>query len=107
MKAQNTKAKAMSSRTVSLVLAIAVFILSALVLRVSLTSSFSVDVKTVNFVTDENVNMGGTLWAPSNATAETPAAGIVVAPGGNTPHTFYSSYCIELARRGYVVFAYD
>lgn len=107
MKAQNTKAKAMSSRTVSLVLAIAVFILSALVLRVSLTSSFSVDVKTVNFVTDENVNMGGTLWVPSNATAETPAAGIVVAPGGNTPHTFYSSYCIELARRGYVVFAYD
>ncbi len=107
MKVQNTKASAMSKRTLTLVLAMAVFLLSALILRVSLTNGFSVDVKTVNFVTDESVNMGGTLWVPSNATAETPAAGIVVAPGGNTPHAFYSSYCIELARRGYVVFAYD
>lgn len=107
MKAQNTKAKAMSKRTLTLVLAVSVFVLSAFVLRMSLTSGFSVDVKTVSFVTDENVNMGGTLWVPSNATADAPAAGIVVAPGGNTPHTFYSSYCIELARRGYVVFAYD
>lgn len=107
MKVQNTKAKAMSKRTLTLILAVSVFVLSAFVLRMSLTNGFSVDVKTVNFVTDESVNMGGTLWVPSNATAETPAAGIVVAPGGNTPHTFYSSYCIELARRGYVVFAYD
>lgn len=85
MKVQNTKASAMSKRTLTLVLAMAVFLLSALILRVSLTNGFSVDVKTVNFVTDESVNMGGTLWVPSNATAETPAAGIVVAPGGNTP----------------------
>lgn len=69
MKVQNTKASAMSKRTLTLVLAMAVFLLSALILRVSLTNGFSVDVKTVNFVTDESVNMGGTLWVPSNATA--------------------------------------
>lgn len=97
----------MSKRTLALVLAIAVFLFSAVVLRASLTSGFTVDVKNVSFVTDDGVSFDGTIWIPANATPETPAAGIVVAPGGNTPHNFYASYCIELARRGYVVFAYD
>ena len=99
--------KKISRRTLALLLAIAVFAASALVLRASLTDGFSVSVKNVNIVTDEGVNLSATLWVPKNATAETPAAGIVVAPGGNTPHVFYASYSIELARRGYVVLAYD
>lgn len=99
--------KKMSKRTLALVLAIAVFTVSALVLRASLTGGFSVQVKNVNIVTDEGVNLSATLWVPKNATTDTPAAGIVVAPGGNTPHVFYASYSIELARRGYVVLAYD
>lgn len=99
--------KKMSRRTLVLVLAIVVFAVSALVLRISLTGGFAVDVKNVNIVTDEGVNLSATLWIPKNATADTPAAGIVVAPGGNTPHVFYASYSIELARRGYVVLAYD
>lgn len=99
--------KKMSRRTLVLVLAIVVFAVSALVLRISLTGGFAVDVKNVNIVTDESVNLSATLWIPKNATADTPAAGIVVAPGGNTPHVFYASYSIELARRGYVVLAYD
>lgn len=99
--------KKISRRTLALLLAIAVFAASALVLRASLTDGFSVSVKNVNIVTDEGVNLSATLWVPRNATAETPAAGIVVAPGGNTPHVFYASYSIELARRGYVVLAYD
>lgn len=99
--------KKISRRTLALLLAIAVFAASALVLRASLTDGFSVSVKNVNIVTDEGVNLSATLWVPRNATAETPAAGIVVAPGGNTPNVFYASYSIELARRGYVVLAYD
>lgn len=96
-----------SKRCLALILAIAVFVISAFVLRASLTGGFSVCVQNVNFVTDEGVNLSATLWVPKNATAETPAAGIVIAPGGNTPHVFYASYSIELARRGYVVLAYD
>ena len=84
-----------------------VFFCSMLILQATLTSGWSVQKRRVNFVTDDGVNLSGTLYVPANATQETPAAGIVVAPGGNTPHTFYASYEIELARRGYVVLAYD
>lgn len=99
--------KKLSKRTMALLLAMLIFAASALVLRASLTGGFTVDTKNVNIVTDEGVNLSATLWIPKNATPETPAAGIVVAPGGNTPHVFYASYSIELARRGYVVLAYD
>lgn len=90
-----------------LALCLIVFLCSMIVLNLTLTSGGSVKSVPVNFVTDENVTLEGTLFVPKTATAENPAAGIVVAPGGNTPHTFYASYCIELSRRGYVVFAYD
>ena len=66
--------KKMSKRTLALVLAIAVFTVSALVLRASLTGGFSVQVKNVNIVTDEGVNLSATLWVPKNATTDTPAA---------------------------------
>lgn len=101
------KKNPISKRCLALILAIAVFAVSAFILCASLTSGFSVSVRNVNFVTDEGVNLSATLWVPDNATDETPAAGIVIAPGGNTPHVFYASYSIELARRGYVVLAYD
>lgn len=97
----------LSKRSVALIAAIAIFVISAFTLRLTLTSGFTVTTQNVNLVTDEGVNLSATLWVPTNASAETPAAGIVVAPGGNTPHVFYASYSLELARRGYVVLAYD
>lgn len=99
--------KTKDKRVLALLLAIAVFACSMLVLSATLTSGFSVKTQEVNWITDDGVNLSATLFVPKNATAETPAAGVLVCPGGNTPHTFYSSYCIELSRRGYVVLAYD
>ena len=96
-----------SKRGIVLAAAIVVFLISLFMLQATLTGGFQVEQRSVNWYTDEEVNLSGTLYVPANATAETPAAAILVAPGGNTPHTFYASYCIELARRGYVVLAYD
>ena len=101
------KNQKISRRALALLAALAVFAASMLVLSATLTSGFTVETRAVNWVTDEGVNLSATLFVPSNATAETPAAGVLVCPGGNTPHTFYASYSLELARRGYVVLAYD
>lgn len=101
------KKKIFSKRGAVLLAAVLVFLVSLFTLQAALTGGFRVQQRSVNWFTDEGVNLSGTLFVPENATQETPAAGIVVAPGGNTPHTFYASYCIELSRRGYVVLAYD
>ncbi len=99
--------KKLSTRALVLLIALVVFFGSVLVLNNTLTDGGKVRRQSVNWITDEGVNINATLFVPANATAETPAAGVLVAPGGNTPHTFYSTYCLELARRGYVVLAYD
>lgn len=101
------KKKILSKCGAVLLAAVLVFLVSLFTLQAALTGGFRVQQRSVNWFTDEGVNLSGTLFVPENATQETPAAGIVVAPGGNTPHTFYASYCIELSRRGYVVLAYD
>ena len=101
------KKQTISRRALALLAALAVFAASMLLLAATLTSGFTVETRAVNWVTDECVNLSATLFVPSNATPETPAAGVLVCPGGNTPHTFYASYSLELARRGYVVLAYD
>lgn len=90
-----------------LLITISIFVLSTVLLFATLTGGFSVEKRKINFVTDEGVNLSATLFAPKTASADQPVPGIAVAPGGNTPHTFYASYSIELARRGYVVLAYD
>ena len=86
---------------------IAALALAFVGLNAVLTSGYSVQTESISFVTDEGVTLEGTLFVPSNATAENPAAGVLVCPGGNTPGAFYGSYEIELSRRGYVVFSYD
>lgn len=96
-----------SKRVVVLLGSILIFVVSMFINAAVQTSGFRVEKKNVSFVTDEGVTLTGTIYIPSNATAETPAAGIMVAPGGNTPHFFYASYEMELARRGYVVFGYN
>ena len=99
--------KKIDKRVRFLIITIIVFLISLIMLQSTITSGFKVEQREVDIYTDEEVNLSGTLYVPDNATNESPAAAILVAPGGNTPRTFYSSYCIELSRRGYVVFSYD
>ena len=86
---------------------VAVFVLSMCVVQTTITGNGTVNAFPVSFVTDEGVLLEGTLYVPKDVNAENKAPGVMVAPGGNTPHTFYYSYELELARRGYVVLAYD
>lgn len=86
---------------------IALFLVSMIVVLVTVTGNGAIKQTPVSFVTDEGVTLTGTLYVPVGASADAPVPGVVVAPGGNTPHTFYYSYSLELARRGYAVFAYD
>ena len=86
---------------------VAVFVLSMCVVMTTITGNGTVDAHPVSFVTDEGVLLDGTLYVPKGVNADNKAPGVMVAPGGNTPHTFYYSYELELARRGYVVLAYD
>ena len=92
---------------VFLACSIIVFLVSMLIVNATMTGGFSVKKKSVEFVTDDGVTMTGTVFVPNTATNETRAAGVVVAPGGNTPGQFYASFELELARRGYVVFSYN
>lgn len=101
-----TKTK-VSKRFLLLVLSVIVFFGSVLIVRTAQTNGFTVNVDKVSLVTDDGARLAGTIYVPKNATAKTPAAGVLVCPGGNTPAMFYASYSIELARRGYVVFSYD
>lgn len=86
---------------------VAVFVLSMCVVMTTITGNGTVNATPVSFVTDEGVLLEGTLYIPKGVNRDNPAPGVMVAPGGNTPHTFYYSYELELARRGYVVLAYD
>lgn len=49
----------------------------------------------------------GRLYIPANATKDTPAPVIVHLPGNDASSEKYSSFSVEFARRGYVVFAAD
>lgn len=101
------KEKKMPSRVLALFVAILVFFGSMLVISVAATAGYTVRTQPVNWITDDGVNLSATLFVPDGASEQSPAAGVLVCPGGNTPHLFYASYCIELARRGYVVLSYD
>lgn len=48
-----------------------------------------------------------TMYVPSNATEENPAATVFVVPGFTRTKATMAQYCIELSRRGAVVFSLD
>ena len=68
------------------------------------TSGGTVSVRTVEFVTDSNVSIAGTLYVPATASPETPAPAVYVQHGGNSTRETMSHFATELSRRGYVVF---
>ncbi len=61
----------------------------------------------VKFVASSGVALAGSLYVPENATKDTPAPGIVVCHGMYCERALMEAYYTELARRGYVVLAYD
>ena len=71
------------------------------------TGGGSTKIENVNYLTQSGYQQGLDIYIPKNATAETPAATIFVQHGGNNNKEEMQHYCIELARRGYVVVDVD
>lgn len=66
-----------------------------------------VSVRDVRFVSAEGRMISGLLYVPDTATIETPAPGVMLSHGYVNSRETQGPFAIELARRGYVVFALD
>ncbi|MGP0058366.1 MAG: alpha/beta hydrolase family protein [Beijerinckiaceae bacterium] len=64
-------------------------------------------VRDVRFVASNGVVMSALLYVPANATAKTPAPGILAVHGYINSRETQDGFAIEFARRGYVVLAMD
>lgn len=71
------------------------------------TAGGTVRVEDIRFMGDEGTMMSGLLYVPPNASAESPAPGILAVHGYINSRETQSGFAIELARRGFVVLALD
>ena len=70
-------------------------------------TSNGIRVQDVRFTGTNKTPMSGLLYLPPNATAKTPAPGILAVHGYINSRETQSGFAIEYARRGYVVLALD
>ncbi len=73
----------------------------------AMTNGFKVKVSNVTFVNKNGLTVRGKLFHPANATAETPAPGVVYLHGYQNNRETSDPYGIELSRRGFVVITLD
>lgn len=71
------------------------------------TSGGTVKVRSINFVTEDGINLRALLFIPDSATDKNPAPGIVSSHGYNNTAEVQGINAVELSRRGYVVVAID
>lgn len=64
-------------------------------------------VSDVRFMAADGVVLSGLLYVPPNATAKTPAPGVLAVHGYINTRETQDAFAIEFARRGYVVLALD
>ncbi|MBR6029835.1 MAG: alpha/beta fold hydrolase [Clostridia bacterium] len=90
-----------------LCISLALILLSGIVVSAVQTSGYTVVMKELNIETDAGYSMSAYLFIPPNATAETPAPGIVCSHGYLNNKEMQDANYVELARRGFVVLAID
>lgn len=90
-----------------LCIAIALMLLSGVVVSLIQTGSGSIEMKELKIETDLGYAMSAYLFIPENATTETPAPTIVVSHGYLNNKEMQDANYVELARRGFVVLAVD
>lgn len=91
----------------ALLLAIILVILGGLIANTAQTAGGKIRVVKVNYPTESGLVESGLLYIPPNATAKTPACGIVAIHGYINSHDTMDGVAIEMARRGCVVLAAD
>src|SRR6516165_3209277 len=85
---------------------------ASLILAGSLTAHWiqtahGIRIHDVRFTGTNGAEMSALLYIPKNATAKTPAPGILAVHGYNNSRETQDGFAIEFARRGYVVLALD
>ncbi len=87
-----------------MITALCLCLISAVVSNLIVTSGGTVRVENVEVITDYGV-IRGYLLVPKNVTSTNKAPGIVVSHGSSASAETVDSWYVELARRGYVIFA--
>ncbi len=82
-------------------------ILAGCVLASAVQTGGGVKVRDVRFIGTDGAPMSALLYVPPNATAKTPAPGILAVHGYFNSRETQDGFAIEFARRGYVVLALD
>lgn len=82
-------------------------ILSGAVLASLVQTSGGIVIHDVRFAGANGLEMSALLYVPANATAQTPAPGVLAVHGYINTRETQSGFAIEFARRGYVVLALD
>lgn len=90
-----------------LCIAIALMLLSSVVVSLIQTGSGSIEMKELKIETDAGYAMSAYLFIPENATEDTPAPTIVASHGYLNNKEMQDANFVELARRGFVVLAID
>lgn len=91
----------------SLAVAGAMLILAGGALAHLTQTSGGIQIKDVRFTGAKGNTMSALLYVPPNATAQTPAPGILAVHGYINSRETQDGFAIEFARRGYVVLALD
>lgn len=98
-------------RIITFLLAV-LLVFGGLLMKTVIMSDFgNVKIDTIRINgTNENGEEGiiaARLYVPKSATAQTPAPGILLCPGGNAQMEYMDDLAIEYARRGYVTMVFD
>jgi pimeloyl-ACP methyl ester carboxylesterase len=91
----------------SLAIAGAILILAGSLLAYFTQTSGGIRIQDVRFAGAKGNTMSALLYIPPNATAKTPAPGILAVHGYINSRETQDGFAIEFARRGYVVLALD
>jgi len=85
----------------------ALLILSGSYLASRIQTADGIRVEDIRFAGSGGLQMSALLYIPANATAKTPAPGILAVHGLINSREMQDGFAIEFARRGYVVLALD
>jgi len=98
---------AKTKRNRFLIISIVLMLVCCIFTSMIQTNFGKVEVKEINWITDNGYAMNAWLFIPENATAETPAPAVVTSHGMFNNKGMQDLNFVELARRGFVVLAQD
>lgn len=92
---------------VALAVCLAICLVSLIASNLTVTNLGKVELNNLNLSLPTGETVRVLEYRPANATTQTPAPAIVFSHGNDNTAETYQNYALELARRGFVVFAPD